>query len=288
MRITRLQLLIVLVLVGGIGISGLLWWRGRITTTARKSSPVTPVSSAVPIAKNQLPSISLQASAKTIAIVGEAYRKLAKESGDIPSVSVPLRTAKAAQAAGDYPKAMDFAKEAWLALKIQQKTADRGVYTVAKGDTLWGIAEKHSPVRQGPGWVAIWKANKRLIKDFDWIEVGWALHIPMKRSAYVMAYWKPRPPAESQNVFTVGPGGTEEIENPGSCPAARAADANPRLSGGGFIEISVVIRFTTCSIPLEEGETDVVIKLFTLLIRCHWHSTRPDGTGNLRLTAAPE
>jgi len=65
-------------------------------------------------------------------------------------------------------------------------------YEVTKGDTLWGIAQNHSPVHQGPGWVAIWKVNKKIVKDFDRIEVGTSLKIPSNPQDYAMRYWKPR------------------------------------------------------------------------------------------------
>jgi hypothetical protein len=67
-----------------------------------------------------------------------------------------------------------------------------GRYTVSRGDTLWRIAAVHSPVRQGPGWVAIWKANRSTVKDFDRIEVGWNLQIPQRPQDYVTRFWKPR------------------------------------------------------------------------------------------------
>jgi hypothetical protein len=63
---------------------------------------------------------------------------------------------------------------------------------VAQGDTLWGIAAEHSPARQGPAWVAIWKTNKALIKNYDRLEAGTRLAIPPKLEQYVMPYWRPR------------------------------------------------------------------------------------------------
>ncbi len=65
-------------------------------------------------------------------------------------------------------------------------------YEVVRGDTLWRIAAVHSPIHQGPGWVTIWRANQRTIKNFNRIEVGSTLHIPGEPRRYVMAYWQPR------------------------------------------------------------------------------------------------
>src|SRR6185437_83979 len=78
------------------------------------------------------------------------------------------------------------------------------VYDVVKGDTLWTIARDHSPVRAGPGWVGIWKANRTTVKDFDRLEVGWSLQIPPDARAYRTAYWKPRVPTPTvANDLTV-------------------------------------------------------------------------------------
>ncbi len=65
-------------------------------------------------------------------------------------------------------------------------------YTVSKGDTLWAIARDHSPAQAGAAWVGIWKANKKLIKDFDNLEDGIELLIPQTRQAYVTMFWKPK------------------------------------------------------------------------------------------------
>ena len=65
-------------------------------------------------------------------------------------------------------------------------------YTTLKGDTLWAIARDYSPCRAGAAWVGIWKANKKIIRDFDRLEAGLALMIPKTRKAYVTAFWKPK------------------------------------------------------------------------------------------------
>jgi hypothetical protein len=73
-----------------------------------------------------------------------------------------------------------------------QQDANSERYEVAKGDTLWTIARDHSPVHQGAGWVTIWRTNKRTVKNFDRIEIGWNLTIPPEPRTYITAYWKPR------------------------------------------------------------------------------------------------
>lgn len=199
MRITRLHLLLLSFALIGAGYEGFVWWHRQRSAPEPRIFPkpdISPAPVSPPAAEE--PAVSGQACARTLAIVGEAYRALAEQSGNIPAIAVPLRSAKAAQAAGHYARAMVSAKEAWEAVKRYRKTAASGAYTVVKGDTLWAIARDHSPVRQGPAWVVIWRANQRLVKDFDRIETGWRLRIPLKRSMYITRYWKPRAPVSAK------------------------------------------------------------------------------------------
>lgn len=57
----------------------------------------------------------------------------------------------------------------------QQNNQNNNSYTVAKGDTLWSIAEK--TVNSGYNWVDIAKANN--LTDANKIEVGQTLIIPI-------------------------------------------------------------------------------------------------------------
>lgn len=131
---------------------------------------------------------------QSIAVVGEAYRPMIKQYGDIPPIATPLRAAKTFLEQNHYEEAVASARESWQALKdFRAKAATApGMYVVARGDTLWHIARAHSPVRQGPGWVAIWHANEGAVPNFNRIEVGTSLTIPQERSQYIMPYWKPR------------------------------------------------------------------------------------------------
>lgn len=131
---------------------------------------------------------------QSVAVIGEAYQPLRRQFGDIPPISKPLRAAKRYLAGEQYELAMTSAQTSWKALKTfrQRVRSVSQTYSVVRGDTLWHIARMYSPVRQGPGWVTIWKANKDLVGDFNRIEVGMNLKIPQKRSQYVMPFWKPR------------------------------------------------------------------------------------------------
>lgn len=200
MPITRLHIVLGLITAAGAAGGGYYWWMNhpeaarlflRPKPTAQVQRPIVPAPRTVPSS----PSTSLPAdAAKLVAIVGEAYLPLHKTYGEIPAVAVPLRAAKNHMAGGEYPQAMAQARTAWEALKSARGrgTLPPDTYVVVKGDTLWRIAAEHSPVRQGPGWVTIWKANKKLIKNFDRLETGWELTIPVQPRQYVTAYWKPK------------------------------------------------------------------------------------------------
>ena len=118
--------------------------------------------------------------AQSVAVVGEAYKPLRRQFGDIPPISRPLRAAKERQARGLSAEAQASARESWLALKAfrGKVSAATQSYQVVRGDTLWRIARSHSPARDGAGWVTIWKANKNLVTNFDRLEVGLTLTTP--------------------------------------------------------------------------------------------------------------
>lgn len=215
MRITRLHILVGLIGLMLVGY-GIFSWMQRRTQQISKTA-----SAHVPIVNKQFPGVptpSLMSKsaaqpvvsaapekkegiARTIATIGEEYRVLPKPSGEIPSIAQPLRLAKDYLASGQLNLAMVCARQAWAALKkIQTSKESIGEsYEVVKGDTLWRIARDHSPVHQGPGWVTIWKANKRVVRDFNRIEAGWNLAIPDKPSQYIEPYWRPRQLASARS-----------------------------------------------------------------------------------------
>ena len=63
-------------------------------------------------------------------------------------------------------------------LQVQQPTPQSTMYAVQKGDTLWGIAEKHYGKGKGAKHTEIVKANSPPVKDPDMIQPGWVLRIP--------------------------------------------------------------------------------------------------------------
>jgi len=215
MRITRLHILLGLIGLGLVGYGIFSWMQRRAQPVPGMTSPPSPiVNKQVPripsIAPSTRPAVSPLVSAtpakresvaRTIATIGEAYKALPRLSGEIPSIAQPLHLAKDYLASDHLDLAMVCARQAWTALKKFQPTKETlgESYEVVKGDTLWRIARDRSPVHQGPGWVTIWKANKRVVKDFNRIEVGWNLAIPDKPSQYVEPYWRPRHLTSARN-----------------------------------------------------------------------------------------
>ena len=65
-------------------------------------------------------------------------------------------------------------------LKVQQAAPEAQMYTVAKGDTLSGIAEKFYGKGQAHRYTEIVKANTPPVKNPDMIQPGWVLRIPAK------------------------------------------------------------------------------------------------------------
>ncbi len=52
-------------------------------------------------------------------------------------------------------------------------------YTVQKGDTFWKIAKMPEHFGAGRRWYDIWKANEEKIGDFDHLEAGMTITIPL-------------------------------------------------------------------------------------------------------------
>lgn len=52
-------------------------------------------------------------------------------------------------------------------------------YTVRKGDTFWKIAKMPEHFGAGRRWYDIWKANEDKILDFDHLEAGLTITIPL-------------------------------------------------------------------------------------------------------------
>ena len=210
MKITRLQLLIALLGVIFLIFGVSTWMKQRSDEQAelalerahalqamnQRKIQKEPAEPPVNVPQEEADAAAhLRTNAKqTIAIVGEAYKPLLQRYGEINEIGNPLRAAKTYLEDDKLEQALDAAKEAWKAVKDfrEHENPVSGVYTVRKGDTLWRVAVTQSPFHQGPGRVTIWKANKEEINDFDRVEVGTKLQIPIDPKAYILPYWRPR------------------------------------------------------------------------------------------------
>jgi nucleoid-associated protein YgaU len=63
-------------------------------------------------------------------------------------------------------------------LIVNQPAAESKMYTVAKGDTLWKIAETFYGKGHGAKYTDIVAANTPPVKNPDLIQPGWVLRIP--------------------------------------------------------------------------------------------------------------
>jgi hypothetical protein len=104
--------------------------------------------------------------------------------------SEALSKAQALQAAADLErekKAAETVLPAPTAISVESKPAPEPenpaptTYVVRKNDTLWSIAQQPEHFGQGHRWYDIWKANEDKIGDFDQIEPGTSLVIPLDK-----------------------------------------------------------------------------------------------------------
>jgi hypothetical protein len=204
--ITRLHVILVLLAIAGAG-AGTYWWKHH--------SPHAPLVATRPPADDELlvsttkpeaakaAAVSKDDAQQTITMVETAYEPLRARHGTIRSIFQPLELARRLLKEGLYDQSRATALDAWSAVQDFQKgLSNAGTYEVARGDSLWTIARDHSPVRQGPAWVTLWRANKTQIPDFNRIEVGWRLTIPSEPRQYVTRFWTPRMLVGSQTTPT--------------------------------------------------------------------------------------
>ena len=134
---------------------------------------------------------SVQAS---VAIIGEAYRPLRLQYGDIPGISEPLRSAKHEAAFQAYDVAMSDAQTAWRAVKTFRARIGElpvGNYEARRPETLWTKVARHSPVRRSSAWLDSWKASTGRISNFDRIETGMNLDLVQRQPGSANSLLKP-------------------------------------------------------------------------------------------------
>jgi nucleoid-associated protein YgaU len=113
---------------------------------------------------------------KTIAIAGEYWKIARKENRDLAKGQATLRRAKEEFSKENYDEAIGLAKRSIEELKTAPKLEVR--YTVKRGDNLWNIAKMERHYGRGSLWVKIWRANEKIIPDFDLIYRGQVIVIP--------------------------------------------------------------------------------------------------------------
>src|SRR4051812_19830739 len=121
MKITRLHIMIAA--IGAVCIAyGLFNWirekqqlRTRQTLFRIKTEMATahPTIESVNQQTEDAMTRQTKLAAQSIATVGEAYKPLRRQFGDIPPISRPLRAAKQSQAKGQSQQALVSAREAW-------------------------------------------------------------------------------------------------------------------------------------------------------------------------------
>ena len=60
----------------------------------------------------------------------------------------------------------------------EPKAKSYEMYTIQKGDTLWGIAKKYYGDANGSKYTKIYNANKDIIKNPNKLTIGWKIKIP--------------------------------------------------------------------------------------------------------------
>ncbi|MEW6040827.1 MAG: LysM peptidoglycan-binding domain-containing protein [Elusimicrobiota bacterium] len=174
-RITRLHLIVILMVMAAIGlfISEIKSRRPAKIPEEKKEILVSKLPAVVPpvAIENKEPFAR-----KAIAVAGEYWKIAKKEYRDYERGGMTLKSAKREYQNGNYEEAWQLAR-----LSIEQfKTAKKfGVkYRVKSGDCLWNIAKMKRHYGRGSLWVRIWRANEKIIKDFDLIFSRQVFFIP--------------------------------------------------------------------------------------------------------------
>ena len=83
--------------------------------------------------------------------------------------------------------------------KEEKQTTSPVFYTVQPGDTLWKIAEQKKYFGDGYRWYDIWKANSQILPNYNDVEVGKQLLIPLDKP---MNYVWPGSPRNERALLT--------------------------------------------------------------------------------------
>ena len=193
--IKRIHLILFLIIIGAIGLF-IEHYRQKVSEkpVVKQISKISPESkievketpkktSYQKLTSEQVPALEQKkyqdienTARQAVAIAGE-YWKIAKREGrDLSKGQSTLRLAKVALKAENYSEAIRLAKQSIEELKTAPKIGIN--YRVVRGDCLWNIAKMKKHYGRGSMWVKIWRANEKIIPDFDLIYPNQILFIP--------------------------------------------------------------------------------------------------------------
>jgi nucleoid-associated protein YgaU len=181
--IKRIHLILFLIVLGAIGLfiehSRQRWPEKQVVKKILKPLPAKKIETVkeqkvLPEQKKLQESESI--ARQTVAIAGEYWKIAKKEGRDLSKGQSTLRLAKVALNAKNYSEAIRLAKQSIEELKTAPKIGVN--YRVVRGDCLWNIAKMKKHYGRGSMWVKIWRANEKIIPDFDLIYPNQILFIP--------------------------------------------------------------------------------------------------------------
>jgi nucleoid-associated protein YgaU len=115
---------------------------------------------------------------EAVAVAGEYWIITKSKGRDYAAGQAILRRAKENLKQNNYDAAWELAHQS---IKEFKKAPIKDVYyIVRRGDCLWNIAKMPRHYGRGSMWVKIWRANQKIIPDFDLIYSGQKLFIPKK------------------------------------------------------------------------------------------------------------
>lgn len=113
---------------------------------------------------------------KAIAVAGEYWKITKKEYRDYTVGGATLKAAKQEYAKGNYGRAWRQARLSIDQFKLAKKFGVK--YRVKRNECLWNIAKMKKHYGRGSAWVKIWRANEKIIKDFNLIFPRQVLFVP--------------------------------------------------------------------------------------------------------------
>ncbi len=184
--IKRIHLILFLIILGAIGLfienyrqeKSEEKKKQKIETKKPENITLPVIPEQKPIQEEKKPEDIEKVAIQTVAIAGEYWKIAKKEGRDLSKGQSTLRLAKVALNTKNYSEAIRLAKQSIKELKSAPKIGIH--YKVVRGDCLWNIAKMKKHYGKGSMWVKIWRANEKIIPDFDLIYPDQVLFIPKR------------------------------------------------------------------------------------------------------------